>query len=139
MLSEQRILEELSQAGHRVTQPRRAVIRALLEDEGHHSPAEVRERAQDRCPTVGLVTVYRTLELLVDLGFARRIHTGDGCHGYAAATNGHHHHLVCRQCGAAVEFEGCDLSSLLEQIGRATGYSVDEHLLELVGLCPACQ
>ena len=139
MLSEQRILEELSQAGHRVTQPRRAVIRALLEDEGHHSPAEVHERAQARCPTVGLVTVYRTLELLVDLGFARRIHTDDGCHGYAAATNGHHHHLVCRQCGAAVEFEGCDLSSLLEQIVRATGYSVDEHLLELVGLCPACQ
>ena len=139
MQTESSILEQLSHAGYRITRPRRAVISAMLEDEGHHSPAEVHERAQARCPTVGLVTVYRTLELLADLGFVRRIHTDDGCHGYANASHGHHHHLVCRHCGAAIEFEGCDLSSLLEQIGRATGYSVDEHLLELVGLCPSCQ
>ena len=139
MYTEQGILDQLSQSGYRITRPRRAVIAALLEDEGHHSPAEVHERALVRCPTVGLVTVYRTLELLADLGFARRIHTGDSCHGYASASHGHHHHLVCRHCGAAVEFEGCDLSPLFEKIGRATGYCVDEHLLELVGLCPACQ
>ena len=139
MHTEQGILDRLSQAGYRITRPRRAVIGALLDDEVHHSPAEVHQRAQARCPTLGLVTVYRTLELLADLGLARRIHTDDGCHGYVSATNGHRHHLVCRRCGAAVEFEGCDLSSLSEQIGRATGYSVDEHLLELVGLCPACQ
>src|SRR5512136_2180214 len=128
MHTEQSILDQLSLAGYRITQPRRAVISALLADEGHHSPAEVPERAQARCPTVGLVTVYRTLELLADLGLARRIHTDDGCHGYVGASNGHRHHLVCRRCGAAVEFEGCDLSALLDQIGRATGYCVDEHL-----------
>ena len=139
MQTKDSILDQLSQAGYRITQPRRAVIGALLEDEGHHSPAEVHERAKTHCPTVGLVTVYRTLELLADLGLVRRIHTDDGCHGYANASHGHHHHLVCRQCGAAVEFEGCDLSALFEQIGRATGYCVDEHLLELVGLCPSCQ
>jgi Fur family ferric uptake transcriptional regulator len=139
MQTEDSILQQLSQAGYRITRPRRAVVGALLQDEGHHSPAEVHERAQARCPTVGLVTVYRTLELLADLGFARRIHTDDGCHGYASASHGHHHHLVCRQCGSAVEFEGCDLSTLFEQIGRTTGYCVDEHLLELVGLCPSCQ
>jgi Fur family ferric uptake transcriptional regulator len=139
MLAGQSILEQLSQAGYRITQPRRAVIWALLDDGGQQSPAEVRERAKAYCPTVGLVTVYRTLELLAEMGFVRRIHTGDGCHGYASATHGHRHHLVCRQCGATVEFEGCTLSALAEQIGRATGYRVDEHLLELVGLCPACQ
>ncbi len=139
MLSETNILEQLKQAGYRITQPRRAVVLALLEDEGHHSPAEVHARAQSYCPTLGLVTVYRTLDLLAGLGFARRIHTEDGCRGYASATQGHRHHLVCRSCGAAIEFEGCDLSGFFDQIGRATGYRVDEHLLELVGLCPACQ
>lgn len=133
------IFVQISQSGRRLTRPRRAVIRALLADEGHQSPAEVYERARVYCPTVGLVTVYRTLELLAQLGLVRRIHSGNGCHDYAAASHGHRHHLVCRACGATVEFDGCDLHPLLEQIGRATGFRVDEHLLELAGLCPACQ
>jgi Fur family ferric uptake transcriptional regulator len=139
MLSSDRILEQLSQAGHRITRPRRAVVQALLEDEGHQNPAEVHARARAYCPTLGLVTVYRTLDLLAEMGFVRRIHTEDGCHGYASASRGHRHHVVCRACGSATEFEGCDLSAFFEQVGRATGYRVDEHLLELVGLCPACQ
>ena len=97
MLVEKQILEQLNQAGNRVTQPRRAVIQALLEDGVHASPAEVHARARQHCPTIGLVTVYRTLDLLSDLGFVRRIHTEDGCHGYAAVSHGHHHHLICQR------------------------------------------
>jgi Fur family ferric uptake transcriptional regulator len=138
-LSEQRIVQQLSQAGYRITQPRLAVIRALLEDDGHLSPAEVRERACAYHPRVGLVTVYRTLDLLGQMGFVRRIHAEDGCHGYAAASHGHRHHLVCRRCGATVEFEGCDLSPFLERVSRETGYAIEEHLLELVGVCATCQ
>ena len=139
MLAEEQILEQLNQAGYRVTQPRRAVIQALLEDGVHASPAEVHARARQHCPTIGLVTVYRTLDLLSDLGFVRRIHTEDGCHGYATVSHGHHHHLICRNCGAIVQFEGCDLTLFLEQVGRDTGYNVEDHLLELIGLCQACQ
>jgi Fur family ferric uptake transcriptional regulator len=139
MLSEKQILDQLHQAGYRITQPRQAVIRALLEDGSHARPAEVHARARHHCPTVGLVTVYRTLDLLSDLGLVRRIHTEDGCHGYATVSRGHHHHLICRNCGATVQFEGCDLTLFLEQVGRDTGYCVDDHLLELIGLCQACQ
>jgi len=139
MLSEERIVEQLSQAGYRITQPRRAVIRAILEDEGHSNPAQVRDRARAHCPTVGLVTVYRTLDLLATLGFVRRIHTDEDCHGYAAASQGHRHHLTCQKCGAAVEFEGCDLSELLARVSRETGYTIENHLLTLVGLCAACR
>ena len=138
MLSEERLIWQLSQAGYRVTRPRRAVIRALLEDGSYASPAEVHERARAHCPSVGLVTVYRTLDLLAGLGFVRRIHADDGCHGYAATENGHRHHLVCRACGAIVEFEGCDLARFLARVGRDTGYIIEDHLLELVGLCAAC-
>jgi Fur family transcriptional regulator, ferric uptake regulator len=139
MLSEDRLLQQLRQAGYRVTQPRRAVVRALLEDGSYASPAQVRERARAHCPSVGLVTVYRTLDLLANLGYVRRIHAGDGCHGYATAEHGHRHHLVCRACGATVEFEGCDLSPFLARVGRDTGYVIEDHLLELVGLCAACR
>ena len=139
MLSEERLVWQLSQAGYRVTRPRRAVIRALLEDGSYASPAVVRERARAHCPSVGLVTVYRTLDLLAGLGFVRRIHAEDGCHGYAAAEHGHRHHLVCRRCGATVEFEGCDLSPFLARVGHDTGYVIEDHLLELVGLCTACR
>jgi Fur family ferric uptake transcriptional regulator len=139
MVSEESIVEQLSQAGYRITRPRKAVIRALLEDEGHPSPAEVLSRARLYCPTVGLVTVYRTLDLLSEMGFVRRIHTEDGCHSYATASQGHCHHMICRICGAAVEFEGCDLSAFLARVGRETGFTVESHLLELVGVCSHCK
>ena len=139
MLSEESIIRKLNQAGYRITRPRQAVIQALLEDEAHASPATVHARAKRHCPTVGLVTVYRTLDLLAEMGFVRRIHTGDGCRGYAAASDGHHHHLVCRRCAAVVEFDGCDLSHFLARVSQETGYLIEDHLLELVGLCAACQ
>jgi Fur family ferric uptake transcriptional regulator len=139
MLSEQSIIQQLSQAGYRITRPRRAVIRALLEDEGYSSPAEIRMRARSDCSSVGLVTVYRTLDLLSEMGFVRRIHTDDGCHGYSITDHGHRHHLICRGCGAAVAFEGCDLTPFLTRVSRETGYVIEEHLLELKGLCSSCQ
>jgi len=139
MQSENSIVQVLSHAGYRITRPRRAVIRALLEDDGYASPSEVRERAKSYYPTIGLVTVYRTLDLLSELGFVRRIHAEDGCRSYATANHGHNHHLICRRCGAAVEFQGCDLSPFLERISQQTGYTVEDHLLELVGVCSNCQ
>ena len=122
-----------------MTQPRRAVVRALLDGVTYSSPGDVHARALRHCSTVGLVTVYRTLGLLSEKGLARRIHTNDGCHGYAVATQGHHHHLVCRECGATVEFKGCDLSPLVDRVSHETGYVIEEHLLELVGLCEECR
>jgi Fur family transcriptional regulator, ferric uptake regulator len=139
MLSEERILRQLSQAGYRITRPRRAVVRALLEGESSSSAAQVHERARSHCPGIGLVTIYRTLELLSEEGFVRRIHSQDGCHGYAPTQRGHWHHIVCRHCGAAVEFKGCDLSPFLNRLSQETGYTIEEHLLELVGLCANCQ
>ena len=139
MLSEESIIQQLCQRDCRITQPRKAVIRALLEDDGYSSPAEIHTRARSHCASVGLVTVYRTLDLLADMGFVRRIHTEDGCHSYAAIDRGHRHHLICRQCGAAVEFEGCDLSPFLSSVSQTTGYVIEEHLLELKGLCGACR
>ena len=139
MISEASVLQQLREQGCRITEPRRAVIRVLLQHDGYLSPGEIHERARQHCPGVSLVTVYRTLELLSSMGLVRRIHSEEGCRSFARARRGHHHHLVCRRCGQAVEFEGFDLFDCLAKIGQETGFAVEDHLLELVGLCPACQ
>ena len=138
-LTEDRIVQELSMAGYPITQPRQAVIRAVMLDGGYSSPWEICERAREHRPSVGYVTVYRTLDLLSRTGLVRRIYTENGCNGHPSAGLSHRHHLICRQGGTAVEFEGYELSPFLAQLGRQTGHCIEEHLLELVGLCPECR
>ena len=140
MTSEQEIVEQLSSNGFRITQPRRAIIRVLLEADGALTPLETLQLARRHCATVGLVTTYRTLELLLKLGFVRRIHSEEaGCHSYVRASHGHRHELICQRCNRVVEFEGCDLSALLKRVQEETGFTIENHLLELTGICPLCQ
>lgn len=138
MMSEQ-VVARLRDAGHRITAPRRAVVEVVCASEDALSPAEVFERARGLCPSLGLVTVYRTLDTLAALGLVRRVHTEDGCHGYASARQRHGHHLVCRECSQVVEFSGCGLEPMIAEMSRQTGFEIEHHLLELVGRCPACQ
>ncbi len=130
----------LSEAGYRITVSRRAVIEVLIGDSAPLSPQEILEQARAVHARLGLVTVYRTLNLLTDLDLVRRIHRDDGCHGYVLASPGHHHAVICHNCGRAVEFTGKnDIDALIAQVERRTGYQVDGHLLQLSGLCPNCQ
>lgn len=134
------LLSQLRMHGYRVTAPRRAVIEALEGAESWLSPESIQSRALARCPGLGLVTVYRTLALLSDLGYVRRIHLDGGCSGYASAGQGHSHHLVCRSCQQVIEFPGLeDLSRVIESVQDQTGFLIEDHMLELLGLCPACQ
>ncbi len=135
----QDLLNPLHRAGFRLTRPRRAIARVLAESEDWLRPEVVHQRARRYCPSLGLVTVYRTLDLMLRLGLVRRVHLEDGCHGYAPSHAGHGHYLVCRRCRQVVEFADCDLEPLLRKVSRRTGFRVDDHLLELLGLCPACQ
>jgi Fe2+ or Zn2+ uptake regulation protein len=90
-------------------------------------------------PTLGLASVYRALDLLEELSLVRRVHQEDGCHGYVPASPGHQHAIICRACGQTVEFPGSeDLEELVARVQQQTGYRVEDHLLQLIGLCPAC-
>ncbi len=132
--------EYLVQAGCRITAPRRAVAHVLQETATPLAPQEILERGRKLYRKLGLVTVYRTVSLLEDLNLVRRVHQEGGCHGYMPASPGHRHILVCRRCGGAVEFSGEDnLGALMERVEAETGYQVSGHLLQLFGLCPACQ
>jgi Fur family ferric uptake transcriptional regulator len=132
--------EKFNQHGLRMTRPRKEVVAILKESKVPLTPQTIHQRAISRNCDIGLVSVYRTLDLLSELDLVRRVHGQDGCHGYVLASPGHHHHLICRKCGKAVEFTGSgDLSEFIERIERNTGFAIDEHILQLYGLCQQCQ
>ncbi len=130
---------ELRARGLRLTSQRLAIIKVLLEADEHLTPAEVLERGIGACPGLGLTTVYRTLELLRESGQVQRVHLEEGCHGYARVQEREGHHLVCQACHRVVGFPCTGLTDLVEETAQRTGFSVESHLLELVGLCPECQ
>jgi Fur family transcriptional regulator, ferric uptake regulator len=132
--------DKLNRSGLRLTHPRQVVMSVLEAASIPLSPQSIHQRSLDAQEEIGLVSVYRTLDLLTELGLVRRVHGHDDCQGYVLASPGHHHHVVCRQCEAAVEFTGMeDLSPLVDRIQEQTGFTIDEHLLQFYGLCPACQ
>lgn len=128
----------LRQAGYRLTQPRRAVLQVLEEHDEGLSPDEVYRQGKAICPSLGLVTVYRTLDLLAELGLVRRVHSEHRCHSYARAGTDRHY-LVCQRCHRVTEFPCERLFGLIEAVRHRTGYTITGHLLELSGLCPDCR
>lgn len=133
------LAEQLRANGYKLTRARQAVIDALGEAAKPLSINDLHQRAQAYAADIGLVTVYRTLELLVALELVRPVHLLENCHGYAIATPGHTHHMVCQHCNNVVEIAGCDLSAYLDNVMAATGYRITGHWLEIAGMCPACQ
>jgi len=131
--------QALREAGYRLTQSRRAVWQVLQGNSGYLSPHEIHKRGRALHPSLGLVTVYRTLEMLDELGLVRRVHGQGNCHGYARANSATGHYLVCHQCGQVAEFPCEGMEGIIEAVQQRSGFTVEEHLLELVGLCPICQ
>jgi Fur family ferric uptake transcriptional regulator len=137
-LTQTEMAHTLRQAGYRLTQPRLAVLQVLEEIDEGLSPEEVHQQGKTICASLGLVTVYRTLELLAELGLVRRVHSEQRCHSYASAGTDRHH-LICQECHRVTEFPCDGLDGLIEAVRQQTGYAITEHLLELSGVCPECQ
>lgn len=135
----QAMLESLTAAGHSNTRARRAVIMAICEAGGQASPPTLLALGRAHHPPLGLVTVYRTLDVLLELGLVRRLHRDDGCHSYAPAVRTHGHHVICQSCNRAVEFEGCDLGEVIAAAEAQTGFAISSHWLEMFGVCPQCR
>jgi Fur family transcriptional regulator, ferric uptake regulator len=141
LLTEASLAQTLADRGYKLTQPRRAVLRVLAESGVRLSPAEIYARARKFYRRTGLVTVYRTLEVLAACGAVRKVHADDDCHAYALAGRGagHGHHVICATCHSVTEFSDCDLSDLFKTVQRRTGYKIENHWLEFFGQCPNCR
>jgi Fur family ferric uptake transcriptional regulator len=128
----------LDRAGYRLTEPRRSLAALIADQEGHFTAAELVAAARSRRLGVGRATVFRTLEVLEEIGAVERLDLPSGEHAYVGCEPAHHHHVVCSRCGRSTEIDDAGLRSVVREVARQTGYRVDEHRLELFGLCPAC-
>jgi Fur family ferric uptake transcriptional regulator len=129
----------LTSSGYRLTSARRAIINALVESHGHITADNLAALVREGSPQVGRMTVYRTLDLLCELGLIRPVFLGTGAGHYILLDGGSHHHLICNQCQCVIDFDRCGASELAQAIGRQLNFQVQSHLLEVYGLCEGCR
>ena len=134
----------LSERQHKMTPQRQIVLQIFLDHPGEHLSAEdVHDILRAEKAEIGLATVYRTLELLSDLGILQKMEFGDGCSRYEVndtdPTRHHHHHLICTKCGKVEEFDEDLLETLEADIERKTGFRTLDHQVKFFGICKECQ
>ena len=132
-------LTQLKEHGYRLTNARKAVIETVAGTTSALNPLDVYEQAKASCSGLGLVTVYRTLEKLEELGLIQRVHQPNGCNAYLPHADGHQHLIICQQCGKAEYFEGDDLEVFFERVAGEHDFTVNEHWLQLFGVCSDCE
>ena len=135
--------------GYRMTMPRQVILDVLNETADHLSAEDIYHKVHNAYPSVGLTTVYRTLELLVHMGLVYKFDFGDGRARYELAEGpksiGHHHHLVCTGCRRIIDYtdfidEEIELLKQTEKgLSKKYKFKVTNHLIQFYGLCAACQ
>lgn len=125
--------------GLKVTKQRLVILKALQEGRSHVTAQEVFESINKEHPEIGFATVYRFLRSLSEHGFITEIRMGGLPARYEWADKDHHDHLTCVKCGSIREFENKTIEELQEKISKNFGFVLTDHVLELYGICPACQ
>lgn len=134
-------LGSVAEAGHRSGGARRAVIDSLARQSCCRSAQEIFDQLHADGRRVGIASVYRVLELLLNLRLVQRLDFGGGVSRYEPALPGgdHHHHMVCVACGEVRPFEDAGLERALEGTARRADFQIDEHDVVLRGHCPQCR
>lgn len=122
----------------RNTRQRRAVAAVLDELDGFASAQQIHELLDNRGEHVGLSTVYRNLQALVEAGNVDALRGDDGETRYRQCSSGHHHHLVCRACGRTVEVEGPTVEQWADRVADEHRFTDVSHTLEIFGTCSNC-
>ena len=122
----------------RPTRQRRAIAAAMETFDDFRSAQEIHALLSSAGDRVGLSTVYRTLQALADAGEIDSLRTESGENIYRRCSATHHHHLVCRSCGATVEVEGPAVEKWTRSVAAAHGYREVSHTLEIFGTCGDC-
>lgn len=122
----------------RSTRQRAAVSAALDSLDEFRSAQEMHDLLKSRGERIGLATVYRTLQSFAAAGEVDALRTADGEVVYRRCSNGHHHHLVCRQCGRTVEVDGPVVERWADRVATKHGFTEVSHTVEIFGRCAAC-
>lgn len=140
---DKRMREIIKEKGFKMTSQRIYVLEVLEENVGEHLTAEeIYELVKKKSPEVGLATIYRTVQLFLDLKIVDSLNLNDGCVRYELSSFDqahHHHHLICEACGKVFEVKEDLLESIEEKIARDYNFSVNDHILKIYGVCEACK
>ena len=135
-----RFKEALKKEGLKYTPQRTAVLEEIIKDKGHRESEEIYLALKKSGQHVSRATVYRTMDILVNNGFARKMNLGDGRARYESKVNSpHHDHLVCMDCGLIVEFMDQKIEDLQDKIAIQYNFQLKRHIHQLFGLCKKCQ
>ena len=129
-------VENLREHGLRLTPQRVSIVEAIVSMPGHFDAEELCARLGSR--GISRATVYRTMELLVALNLVRPLYLNDPTQRFVSATGGHHH-LVCTNCGAIIEFDYCTADQMAQKLAEQYNFLIHNHLLEFQGMCQACK
>jgi len=124
--------------GLRSTRQRAAVSALLDKIDDFRSAQELHDELRRRGEVIGLTTVYRTLQSMAAAGLVDTLRTDTGESLYRRCSEDHHHHLVCRACGATVEVKGREVEAWAAAVADEHGYSDVSHTIEIFGRCPRC-
>jgi Fur family ferric uptake transcriptional regulator len=122
----------------RRTRQRAAVDEILSHFEEFRTAQQIHDVLRRQGDSVGLTTVYRTLQAMVDSGELDALRTNEGETAYRRCSNGHHHHLVCRRCGRTVEVSGPAVERWASAVAEEHGFREVSHDLEIFGTCSSC-
>lgn len=145
-ISKEKFRELLKEKGLKVTNQRLLVLEVLADHKDKHLTAEdIYELVKEDYPEIGLATIYRTVQLLLEMQLVDRISLDDGCARYEIGESGagegkhHHHHLICQTCGKVLPFRDDLLEELERHIEKETGFHVLDHELKFYGQCKECR
>jgi Fur family transcriptional regulator, ferric uptake regulator len=132
------LAERLRGQGYRLTPQRQLVLRAV-EKLGHATPDEILAEVQQHASAVNVSTIYRTLEVLEELGLVRHTHLSDRAPTYHSVTDHEHFHLVCRNCHRVVSVDPDVVAPMAEALEQQHGFVVDVGHLAIFGECVECE
>jgi len=134
--------------GYRLTKPRELILDVLAKSKEHLSAEDIFLSVHKIYSNIGLTTVYRNLELLVEMGAVAKLHFGNGKASYEFSRDGekeHHHHLVCRKCNKVIDYadfmkeEEEFLQKIEKGLSKKYKFEIQDHVIHFHGFCKSCQ
>lgn len=141
MVIAEQIRAAFAETSQRKTRPRQLIAECLIERAAagvDFTVDDLWHTLRQQEPQMGRATVYRAIEMVVQIGLLDRIEFADGTHHYRVYGGAHHHHLTCTQCRQVVEIDLCLPEEQLLALGQQTGFAIEGHALALFGQCAHC-
>ena len=144
-MNEEKVKDLLREKGLKVTSQRLMVLNILsAHGDEHLTVEEIYDLAKEESPEIGLATIYRTVQVLLELQVIEKVTFDDGfaryeLNGEETGSGHRHHHAICTQCGKVYSLETDLLDTLEKQVFESLGFEVTDHEVKLYGLCSACR